>query len=578
LLIYPWAYIDQTTPDNSLFEKMSAEIIDSINVVDPQIQYQSRLSGSWYWHGGEHNDWMYSQYGMLSMTVELMASQSALPSNHENEVVLPAFRVMLRRPEKSGITGTITDDFTGNPVGATVKIVGLFDEEQLQPRMAEPVFGRFIRFLTPGSYTLEISAPEFQTVIQDITIGQTKTMDTLNFRLTKNLISLSGVQIDDSNDGNNNAVLNRGEKVQLNLSVKNTRRAMVENVYGILRSESPFITFTQDSVFWGTIDSTQTNVAGLSPFELVISNNVIPGAVLKFQINFLDNKGNFWHSDFSKTVQGFFDNVTMNESSNWTHQMIKTQDDWQWGIPNGKVDDPSFAFSPDFCWGNDLGGSGWNGEYKNNVHNSLLLKPLDCSGWDAVYLQFYRWLNVMNGDKVYISVNNQVIWQNYKQAIRETNWSKQLFDISSAAANKDSIVIRFGLQTNGSETAGGWNIDDIMVDNTIQVAVNSEYKSSVPNDYLLFQNYPNPFNNSTSIQYQLKMVGLVKLVVYDILGKEMIRLVDLKQKSGNYTIVWNGKDKYKRDVSSGIYFVRFEVTNEKKEFNHNQIRKIMLVK
>ena len=99
--------------------------------------------------------------------------------------------------------------------------------------------------------------------------------------------------------------------------------------------------------------------------------------------------------------------------------MNKTQDDWQLGIPNGKVDDPSSAYSGDNCWANDLGGEGWNGEYKNNVDNYLQMRILNCSGWNNVYLQFYRWLNVLDGDHVYITVNDQIVWENYNIAITE---------------------------------------------------------------------------------------------------------------------------------------------------------------
>jgi len=132
VILYAWAYISEPkTPDDLLFIETANEMVDSINTVDPQIQYYDRRSGTWYWHGGEHNDWMYSQLGIHSFTIELMTSQSAPPSDHENEVVLPAFRVMLRRPDRSSISGLITDADTGEPLEAIVKIIELFDENQL---------------------------------------------------------------------------------------------------------------------------------------------------------------------------------------------------------------------------------------------------------------------------------------------------------------------------------------------------------------------------------------------------------------------------------------------------------------
>jgi len=75
----------------------------------------------------------------------------------------------------------------------------------------------------------------------------------------------------------------------------------------------------------------------------------------------------------------------------------------------------------------------------------------------------------------------------------------------------------------------------------------------VPKDYVLFQNYPNPFNPKTIIKYQLGITGKVKLVIYDLLGKEITKLVNEKQTAGNYQIEWDGS-KY----ASGVYFYKLE--------------------
>jgi len=559
VILYPWAYKDQISPDNSLFEVTSQKLIDSINVVDPQIQYDRRLSGSWYWHGGEHNDWMYSQYGMHSFTIELMTDQAADPSDHENEVVLPAFRVMLRRAEESGVTGIVTDTLTNIPILATVKVLEIFDSNQLQPRKSEPTFGRYIRFLTPGTYTLEVSASEYVTKTHQITISDNDSMMNLDIKLKRKIILLTDYVIDDLNNGNNNGLFNPGEKIELGITAQNTGISDAEKVYGILFSDSPYLTFIQDSVFWGNIDSTETDIEGLGKFRIEISNNILPGTIIDFQINFYDEQKNMWQSSFSERVQGFFDNMDNLGESQWSNKMIKTQNDWQRGIPNGKVGDPSSAHSGDNCWANDLGGEGWNGEYKNNVDNYLQMKTLNCSGWNNVYLQFYRWLNVLDGDRVYISVNDQIVWENNNIAINESSWSKQIIDISQAAGNKDSVVIRFGLQTDGSGTAGGWNIDDVLVKGKTLVGISSLDKS-IPEEFQLYQNYPNPFNGSTSINYFLSDNVQVSIKIFDVLGREIKQIIDKKQNAGNHSIVWDGKDFADNEVASGLYFVGFKLS------------------
>ena len=70
-------------------------------------------------------------------------------------------------------------------------------------------------------------------------------------------------------------------------------------------------------------------------------------------------------------------------------------------------------------------------------------------------------------------------------------------------------------------------------------------------DYALNQNYPNPFNPETVISYQLVAGGQVSLKVYDILGKEIVTLVDKKQESGRYQVTFDASK-----LASGVYICR----------------------
>ncbi len=69
-------------------------------------------------------------------------------------------------------------------------------------------------------------------------------------------------------------------------------------------------------------------------------------------------------------------------------------------------------------------------------------------------------------------------------------------------------------------------------------------------------NYPNPFNPETTISFNLKNSGDVKLSVYNIKGQLVKTLVEDHLDSGNHSIVWHGKDNNSTDVSSGVYFYR----------------------
>ena len=91
-------------------------------------------------------------------------------------------------------------------------------------------------------------------------------------------------------------------------------------------------------------------------------------------------------------------------------------------------------------------------------------------------------------------------------------------------------------------------------------SVNDEISSMNPDEYNLSQNYPNPFNPTTKINFDLPKDSKVSLTVYDLLGREIIKLVNnVFRTAGSYTIEFNAGS-----LSSGVYFYRLETEGENK--------------
>ena len=78
----------------------------------------------------------------------------------------------------------------------------------------------------------------------------------------------------------------------------------------------------------------------------------------------------------------------------------------------------------------------------------------------------------------------------------------------------------------------------------------------VPKSYSLSQNYPNPFNPVTKINYAIPKDGLVKIRIYDILGREIIKLVNEEKPAGTYELTWNAEN-----LPSGIFFYQLRTNS-----------------
>ena len=93
-----------------------------------------------------------------------------------------------------------------------------------------------------------------------------------------------------------------------------------------------------------------------------------------------------------------------------------------------------------------------------------------------------------------------------------------------------------------------------------------------PKTFLLFQNYPNPFNPVTVIKYALPEVSDVSLVIYNIMGQEVIRWDEDNVTPGYNEIIWNGTTQTGFPVSSGMYIYRITAGDL------NQTKKMLLLK
>ena len=106
-----------------------------------------------------------------------------------------------------------------------------------------------------------------------------------------------------------------------------------------------------------------------------------------------------------------------------------------------------------------------------------------------------------------------------------------------------------------------WVVEAI-VSKKIDVGVETESRADLLSDFTLSPNYPNPFNSLTTINYEIFNPGNVNLAIYDIRGREIMKLYDGFRSSGKYEATWNGNDQVGKEVSSGIYIATLSLNNE----------------
>ncbi|APF20449.1 hypothetical protein Calab_1404 [Caldithrix abyssi DSM 13497] len=205
-----------------------------------------------------------------------------------------------------------------------------------------------------------------------------------------------------------------------------------------------------------------------------------------------------------------------------------------------------------------------NGEFFNDVnhiiftgggdspHNAITT-DMDGDGW-ADLLYSYT-IPPENFSKLYILFNpadSTITFWDKKFTIDQKE-PALIKDIISADFNNDQKIDICALWDDGIK---------IYYNNTLERINESGIKK--PEYFIIYQNYPHPFNNSTTIEYEINRLGLVKLVIYNAIGQKIKTLINRTQYPGKYKVNWDGKDFTGKNCPSGIYLCSLRIDNARK--------------
>ncbi len=119
----------------------------------------------------------------------------------------------------------------------------------------------------------------------------------------------------------------------------------------------------------------------------------------------------------------------------------------------------------------------------------------------------------------------------------------------------------------------GTDYEDISGDFTIIITVlDVEENTEVPGKFHLYSNFPNPFNSSTTIHYILFKPSQISVMIYDLLGREIIQLEDGIKDVGEHLIKWDGLSSSGNSVGAGTYLYQVRAGQ------FTQTRKMLLLR
>ena len=131
-----------------------------------------------------------------------------------------------------------------------------------------------------------------------------------------------------------------------------------------------------------------------------------------------------------------------------------------------------------------------------------------------------------------------------------------------------SIELLFETDTAGIHiTVPSLKMWGVLVLGAKLLSTEGETEITLPVEFSLGQNYPNPFNPTTTIEYSLKEVSDVELVIYDIIGREVKTLVNGRQSAGKHRVRFSAGD-----LSSGVYHYRL------KAGSYSNMKKMLVIK
>ena len=422
-------------------------------------------------------------------------------------------------------------------------------------------------------------------------------------------------------DDNGNNIIEPGESVELVLDLTNSGSKRINSANSILRTFDTHVQIIDSIGYFGDIDTDETNSNTDDPFALSVSDDIYIGHEICFTLEITGSSGQMQETEFIVLVgtisstdpigpdnYGYycFDNTDTTYLYHPEYEWIEIEASWDTvTLYDDKIETIDLPFRVQYygqgynqvsiCDNGYIafGNTSWINHYNANIPSPQCASAMAAVFWDdlisgssynPMYVRYHY--DEDNGKFIIgwdnVKSNDTYRWATFEIVILDENlWPTttgdnelifQYQDINYPNSNSIGICnqsMDIGLEyqfntryAHGAATLASGRAIKFTTGSEYMVGYN-EHDTDLPEKFYLMQNYPNPFNANTKIQYSLPSDCMVHLDIYDILGRKVTSLVDGFQQSGNWSVIWNGKDNKGLTVSAGIYFYRLLIGKNK---------------
>jgi len=363
--------------------------------------------------------------------------------------------------------------------------------------------------------------------------------------------------------GNNNGRWDAGETVNLKVTMKNIGSSSVSSVVGVLSENDANITINTNNQNFGTINSADSS---FKYFSVTSAATTPAGYPVTFILVSTGNLGitsnDTLHAIVGQNVSTIGTGTTGCDYPFYSYymdsrtQMLYTAPEiLACGVSAGgyivKIGFDVTSASSQLL-------NGFNIKMKNFSGTSL--SGFETTGMSTVYSGTYT----VNGTGWQeISLSSPILWDGTSSILVEVCFNNSSYTTNSTVngtANSSGqlkhqhqdISSGDGCTAITSPSSSYTARPNIRLTFSPILGVENQ-PSAIPTKYELSQNYPNPFNPSTKITYALPKNGFATMKIFDVLGREVVTLVNEVKQAGYYTLDFDASR-----LSSGVYFYKLE--------------------